>query len=200
MRSYSCTILAILVCLAPVAIRAGDFETGWKAYNSSDYAKALDEWQTLADGGDTNACFGLGLLYQNGFGVDMDDDQALKYYGLAAAKGHSMAQYNLGVMHENGWGVSMDEDESIKWYQLAADQGVVGAQSALGRFYAMDFSDKYDPVAAYVWFAVAARFGDVDAQPKLESVASRMSVEQVAEAEGRVSAWVASHETLFAGQ
>lgn len=200
MRSYQNILLTALLFLLPFSIQAGSFETGWRAYNSSDYVTALSEWESLADAGNVDACFGMGLLYQNGFGVDMNDDQALKYYGLAAASGHAKAQYNLGIMHENGWGVPMDEDESIKWYTLAAEQGIVGAQSALGRFYAMDFSEKFDPVAAYMWFAIAAKFGDFDARGKLETIASRMTPEQVTDADAQVNAWVEGHESLFVQQ
>lgn len=190
--------LTVIFLLSSAACWAGDIASGWKAYNSSDYATASSEWQAPADAGDADACFGIGLLYQNGFGVDMNDDLALKYYGLAAAAGHAKAQYNLGVMHENGWGVPMDEDESIKWYKLAADQGVVAAQSALGRFYAMDFSEKYDPVAAYMWFSVAEKFGDIDARSKRDVVASRMTPQQLTEADAQVTAWANGHENLHA--
>ena len=200
MRTFICTFLAAFIMLFSSFVWAGDFQKGWAAYNSTDYATALSEWQELADAGDIDACYGMGLLYGNGFGVDMNDDLALKYYGVAAEQGHADAQYNLGVMYQNGWGVPMDEEEGIKWYQLAADQGIVGAQLALGRVYGMDYSEKYDPVAAYKWFGLAANFGDIDAKTKMEFLASRMTPEQVAEAEGQSDAWLQSHENLKAQQ
>jgi len=197
-RTFSRSILAIALFLFAPAVWSGDFKKGWDAYSSTDYTTALAEWQELADAGDPDACYGMGLLYGNGFGVDMNDDQALKYYGVAAAAGHAEAQYNLGVMYQNGWGVPINEEEGMKWYFLAADQGIVGAQLALGRVYAMDFADSYDPVKAYKWFALAARFGDIDAKTKLEFLASRMTAEQVAEADGQVAVWMESHESLLA--
>jgi len=200
MRAFSCVLLTIFLVLSAPVTWAGDFQKGWTAYSSSDYATALAEWQDLADSGDMNACYGMGLLYGNGFGVDMNDELAIKYYGLAAADGHAEAQYNLGVMHQNGWGVPLNEEEALKWFRLAAEQGIVGAQMALGRFYAMDFADSYDPVQAYKWFALAAKLGDFDAKSKMEFVASRMTAEQVAEADGRVDVWLEGHESLSANQ
>ena len=138
----------------------------------------------------------MGLLYGNGFGVDMNDDLALKYYGIAAADGHAEAQYSLGIMYQNGWGVPMDEEEGIKWYLLAADQGIVGAQLALGRVYGMDYSEKYDPVVAHKWFTLAAYFGDMDAKTKLEFLEARMTPVQVAEAQGNSEVWLQSHKHL----
>lgn len=200
MRTFSRTFLAAFIVLFSPLVWAGDFQKGWAAYNSTDYATALSEWQELADAGDTDACYGMGLLYGNGFGVDMNDDLALKYYGIAAAQGHAEAQYSLGVMYQNGWGVPMDEEEGVKWYLLAADQGIVGAHLALGRVYGMDYSEKYDPVGAYTWFTVAANFGDIDAKAKMEFLETRMTPEQVAEANGRSEAWMQSHKNLKANK
>jgi TPR repeat protein len=94
MRMLSRTVLALFLLLLVTAAAAGDFKKGWKAYSSTDYAAALAEWQDLADSGDANACYGMGLLYGNGFGVDLNDDMALKYYLVAAEKGHAEAQYS----------------------------------------------------------------------------------------------------------
>lgn len=200
MRTFSRTALAALIALFSSFAWAGDFQKGWDAYSSTDYATALSEWQDLADAGDTNACYGMGLLYGNGFGVDMNDDLALKYYSVAATQGHAEAQYSLGIMHQNGWGVPLDEEEGIKWYRLAAEQGITGALLALGRVHGMDFSEKYDPVEAYKWFSLAAKFGDLDAKSKVEFLASRMTAEQLSEAEGLVNTWVETHESLLASQ
>ena len=200
MRILSRVLLAIIVVLFASITWAGDFQKGWSAYSSGDYAAALAEWQGLAEAGDADACYGMGLLYGNGFGVDMNDEFALKFYGLAASQGHAEAQYNLGVMHQNGWGVPLNEEEGIKWFRLAAEQGISGAQMALGRYYAMDFADSYDPVEAYKWFALAAKLGDFEAKSRVDFLASRMTSDQVIEADGYVNVWLESHESLLASQ
>ncbi|MBT8067058.1 MAG: sel1 repeat family protein [Gammaproteobacteria bacterium] len=199
MRILSRTVLALVLLLLATSAVAGDFQKGWKAYSSTDYATALAEWQEIADAGDVNACYGMGLLYGNGFGVDLNDELALKYYLFAAEKGHAEAQYSLGIMHQNGWGVPIDEETGVKWYLLAADQGIVGAQLALGRVYAMDFTDKYDAVEAYKWFGLAHKAGDLDAKAKLEFLETRMTPEEISEANTRIQAWVNSHPNLFSG-
>ena len=199
MRMLSRTVLVLFLLLLATNAVAGDFKKGWKAYSSTDYTTALAEWQDLAEAGDADACYGMGLLYGNGFGVDLKDDMALKYYLLAAEKGHAESQYSLGIMHQNGWGVPIDEEEGIKWYLLAADQGVVGAQLALGRVHAMDFSEKFDAVEAYMWFGLAAKFGDLDAKSKLDFLASRMTPEQISEAQERIDAWMKGHPKLLPG-
>lgn len=199
MRMLSRTVLVLILLLLATSVVAGDFQKGWKAYSSTDYATALSEWQDLAEAGDADACYGMGLLYGNGFGVDLNDDMALKYYLTSAQQGHAEAQYSLGIMHQNGWGVPIDEEEGIKWYLLAADQGIIGAQLALGRVHAMDFSEKFDAVEAYMWFGLAAKFGDLDAKAKLDFLASRMTPEQISEAEGRINDWMKGHAALAPG-
>lgn len=198
MRTFSRIVLTGFMFLLATVAWSGDFKKGWDAYSSTDYATALAEWQELADAGDVNASYGMGLLYGNGFGVDMNDDMALNYYSYAAEKGHADAQFNLAVMHQNGWGVPASDESANAWYKLAADQGIIGAQVALGRYYAMDFLDSYDPIEAYMWFKLAEDLGDIDASSKREFVATRMTADQVSEADRRVTAWVDAHQALFA--
>ena len=198
MRTFSRLFLAVVLIAFSGTAWAGDFKTGWNAYSATDYATALSEWQELADAGDANACYGMGLLYGNGFGVDMNYDLALKYYRMAADKGHAEAQYSLGIMHQNGWGVPVNEEEGMKWYLLAAEQGIVGAHMALGRVYAMDFAETYDPIEAFKWFSIASKMGDFDAKSKAEFLAARMTSEQIIEAEGLVGVWTEAHESLLA--
>lgn len=199
MRTFSRIFLAMFALLFASAGWSGDFKKGWDAYSSTDYATALAEWQELADAGDTNASYGMGLLYGNGFGVDMNDDLALKYYGVAAEAGHADAQFNLAVMHQNGWGVPPSDEAANKWFRLAAEQGVTEAQVSLGRYYAMDFLDSYDPVEAYKWFSLAERLGDVDASEKREFLTSRMTSEQVSQGDAFVNKWIDEHEAMLAG-
>lgn len=198
MRTVLRIFLAASVLMCATAVWSGDFKKGWNAYSAGDYATALTEWQELADSGDANAAYGLGLMYGNGFGVEMLDDQAIKYYTVAADQGHADAQFNLAVMYQNGWGVDQSDETANKWFLLAADQGITAAQISLGRFYAMDFLDSFDPVEAYMWFSVAEDLHDLDAAAKREFVQSRMTAEQVAEGDGRVDAWTTAHKSLFA--
>ena len=120
-------LVGVGILLLPSITLAADLEAGLAAYFEGDYEKCLAECQPLAEEGNADAQFCVGRLYANGFGVAMNDDLALKWYGSAAEQGHSEAQFSLGVMHANGWGVTMNDEEAAKWYQLAAAQGFVQA-------------------------------------------------------------------------
>ena len=70
-------------------LATADFETGLKAYKRGEYAAAHREWLPLADQGDAQAQFNLGLMYANGRGVPQDAAQALTWFRKAAAQGHA---------------------------------------------------------------------------------------------------------------
>jgi TPR repeat protein len=53
----------------------------------------------------------------HGEGVAKDEQQAVKYYQMAADQGHARAQCNLGVCYANGKGVAKDEQQAVKYYQ-----------------------------------------------------------------------------------
>lgn len=198
MRRFQALLIGFAVTLYAIGAASGDFKKGWAAYNSVDYATAKAEWQGPADAGDARSAYGMGLLYGNGFGVEMNDELALKYYGIAAEQGHSDAAFNLAVMHQNGWGVPMDENKANEWYLVAAESGNTEAQMALGRYFAMDFLDTYDPVEAYKWFSLAERLGDIDATEKRSFIASRMTPEQVAQGDLSVDTWVTDNKDMIA--
>ena len=191
--------LSAAMLLVGTAI-AEDFDKGMDAYSSGDYETAIAIWQPLAEAGDARGQYGLGLLYGNGFGVSMDDAQALHWYGLAAEGGHADAATKLGVMHQNGWGVPMSDDEAEKWYLLAAERGNTEAQNALGNLYLSEYGDKHDMQKAYMWFSIAARLGNFTAQLKRDELAQTMPSDDVIAAAGRVDVWFEGKENMLAAQ
>lgn len=186
-------VLSLLLIAGSVV--AADYETGFNAYSEGDYATALSVWKPLAEAGDKNGQFGLGLLYANGWGVDLNDDEALKWYGLAAGQGHGEAAYNLGVMNANGWGVPQSDDGAFKWYSQAAASGFTIAQISLGKMYAIGFGAPLDPVEAHKWYNIAAMLDDYNAEFERDEVARLMSAEDIAKAEELATAWMANFKS-----
>lgn len=46
------------------------FEDGWQAYQKGEFGRAFTEWQPLAERGDARAQFNLGVLLEQGKGVE----------------------------------------------------------------------------------------------------------------------------------
>ncbi len=72
-------------------------------------------------------------MYENGFGVPKDTQEALRLYLKSAEGGDPESQALLGDMYENGRIVSKDMNEAIKWYKLSAAQECPMALFALDR-------------------------------------------------------------------
>jgi len=112
-----------------------DYDKAFAAYQSGDFATALQELIPLAEEGHVDAQFGLAWMYESGEGVPQDYKTAVKWYTLAAEQGDALAQYNLGQMYRKGEGIPQDFTMALKWYTLAAEQGVADAQNQLGFMY-----------------------------------------------------------------
>ena len=82
------------------------------------------ERQRLAEAGDREAQYQLGILYSGGSDyVEKDLAQAVKWFQKSADQGYADAQFALGLMHEAGiGGISKDIDKAKDLYHKAADQ------------------------------------------------------------------------------
>ena len=73
----------------------------------------------------------LGFFYQTGEHVDVDLDQAIRWYLAAADQGQVIAQNNLGRLYQMGVGVDRDINQAIYWYEQAAKNGSAAAKRNL---------------------------------------------------------------------
>ena len=111
--------IAIVVFLLPLAAWAGR-EEGIEAYTIGDFPKAIAEFQALADQGDIEGQYFLGLFYHNGFGVKRDQAESLKWFLKAAQQGDARSQYYAGIMHAAGQGAAKDLAVADMWLSLSA--------------------------------------------------------------------------------
>jgi uncharacterized protein len=91
------TTLVILTGLigSAGAVWADDFDKGWAAYKSGDFATAMKEWKPLAEQGNADAQNNLGFMYRNGEGVTQDYAEAVKWFRKAAEQGNEEAKEAL---------------------------------------------------------------------------------------------------------
>ena len=127
----------------------------------------------------------LGDAYYEGTGEPQDYDEALKWYLLAADQGLAESQYMLGIMHDQGNGVPQDYVNAVSWYRKAADQAYAPAQLELGNNYADGEGVPQNFSEAYVWFSLAASAGLEQAREMRDASASKLSKEDIAQAQKR---------------
>ena len=168
--------LALAMMLAPaVPAHAGPWEDGMAAYDRGDYATALEFWRPLAEQGDSDAQYNLGIMYNDGRGVPQDYAEAVKWWHKAAEQDNVYAQVKLAAMYCSGEGVPQDTAEGLKWWHKAAEQGDAKAQLFLGNSYLGGMGVPQDYVLAHFWFNLAAAQARQKAQEGRVLAASLMT-------------------------
>lgn len=124
---FRIAISVLLLCLLAAPARA-DNESGLRAYEAGRYDVALEEFRPLAERGDAQAEFMLGVMYHYGKGVPPDDAVAAIWFYKAASKGNPNGQLAFGSLHIRGAGVRRDLVTAYMWLTLAAESGVSGLQ------------------------------------------------------------------------
>ncbi len=108
----------------------------YKAYaefKMAHYTLAREVWQTLAEVGNGDALFNLGILAEDGLGEPRDRDKALALYTTAAQRGNFKAQYRLGLLYSVGQWLPKDTEKARLFLSLAAQSGDKDAQGMLAR-------------------------------------------------------------------
>lgn len=158
--------LAVAVALYCETGIAGLTE-GLDALRRGDYAAALKELRPLAERGDPEAQYRIGLMYEFGKGYPQDKALGIAWFRKAAARGSASAQQELGVIYTTGDGVPQDDAQAVSWFQRAAAQGEATAQYNLGLMYAKGTGIGKDIGLALIWMRKSAAQGLAIAQFKL---------------------------------
>ena len=79
--------------------KINDFQDAVESLEREDYETAYKLFLPLAEQGDADAQFNLGVMYDEGDGVPQDYKEAFKWYRFAAEQGVALAQTYLGVMY-----------------------------------------------------------------------------------------------------
>lgn len=140
-----------------VLAHANDFMDGMVAHVRGDYKVAFEIFMPLANRGDADSQYYLGLMYSTGQGVTQDYAKAEKWFRLSAKRGNGKALIKLGVMHENDFGgTTKNYKEVIKRYRKTAEQGDAKAQYSLGLNYRKGWVGTKDDKEAHKWWKLSA--------------------------------------------
>ena len=143
-------------------------------------APTLEDLTRCAERGDAAAQFKLGWSYgafldvrqpnpheNRGGLVPEDDEEAVRWFQLAADQGHAEAQFMLGIMYTRGHGVQTDLVLAHMWYVLSAAHCAISVSC--------DMENK------------------TVARSNKDFVERRMSSEQTTDAQRLALEWVVSH-------
>lgn len=111
------------------------YKLGLRWYQQGQYDIARKMWKPLAENGDCDAEYALGLLYFNGLSVRKNRDTALEWWSRAAQQAQPQALNSLGVVYSyarvpyttldcrKGCGEAKNLQEAYKWFGLALEYG-----------------------------------------------------------------------------
>ena len=126
-------------------------------------AEAVDDSQILfekmlsiAQKGNPEAQYHVGMMLNNGYGVEKDPHQALQWFTKSANAGDPLGAYKLGCYYGGQYNVvPKDAGKSLKYKLIAAKAGYALAQHDVGIDY---FRNQQFDKAIY-WWKLAAKQG-----------------------------------------
>ena len=134
-------------------------DRAFELLEAGEYKEAVPMLFEAAGEGSARALSGLGYCYYRGYGVEENDEEAVKWFRLAARQGVSDAQYYLGMCLYYGWGAAQDDVEAAEWFRKAAEQGDARGQYYLGNCVYLGRGAEQNEAEAVKWFRLSAEQG-----------------------------------------
>jgi len=119
--------------------------------------------ERLAEKGDAESQYQLGLLYTLDSRWFMDHIRGYRWFYTAAEQGHSEAQYMVGLAKLNASGTLLDRNGAAQFFQRSAIQGHARAQYQLGVAYLNGTGVRQDKAWGRQWLEQAAWSGHKEA-------------------------------------
>jgi hypothetical protein len=172
--------------------------------NDPRAAAEISPLEARASAGDTEAQLALGMLFYEGIGVTADKDKALQYWRTAADLGNEQAGGTLAMLQDVGLGDPKDYSRVMKWYLTTSGQGNSYSRYYLGMMYENGMGVPRNHVTAWMWIRLSLSGWSVDdnntpplpnrarVAEQLNSISSKMTLEERAEAEGLARDWIPS--------
>jgi TPR repeat protein len=106
----------------------------------------------------------LGQIYNAGWGVPVDYEQAFKWWSRATAGGSTDALWGLGLLYDEGKGVARDSRKAAELWRRGSEQGNIKATVNLAFLYEEGRGVQRDLKECARLFKVAAEAGEPAAQ------------------------------------
>ena len=166
--------VALFLALPVLSLATADVQhlnAAGQCIKSKNYHKAYAEFKVMGDRGCVFSNCILGMMYQNGRGVDKSIPTALSYYQKSAKKGFRDAELRIGRIYDAGQiGLKRDAQAAAHWFQLAAVHGVPEAQLKLGKMYLTGDGVRKESLGAKLWLRKAADQGEAEASQLLSEI------------------------------
>lgn len=142
------------------------------------YDNRFKEWQQDAEKGKARAQYKLGNAYLRGNEVEINVDEAIRWFEAAAKQGHAKSEYKLGYLYYTGKGVKRNYRRSYDWLSKAANRGYAPAQYYLAKLYSNGRGTRKDYGKAVYWLEKAAADNYTPAKRELSDVRAALREEE----------------------
>ena len=123
--------------------------------NAGD-ADSFKAMVTLANKGDAEAQYHVGMMHNNGIGTPKDPRQALEWFQKSTASDDPLGAYKLGCYYAGQFGVvTPDANEALKYKLISAKAGYALAQHDVANLY----DSQGNPEEALKWWKMAGDQG-----------------------------------------
>jgi TPR repeat protein len=104
----------------------------YAAFKMAEYQQARQMWLSIEGEGRGEALFNLGILYEEGLGVEADLARALRCYRDAARAGSRAAAFRLGMLYLHDPRLAGERAQARDWLALAAYRGAGASAGSAG--------------------------------------------------------------------
>ncbi|MDR1658025.1 MAG: sel1 repeat family protein [Deltaproteobacteria bacterium] len=132
----------------------------------ADPQEALEWFKKGIDSGSVECLFELAQMYDQGLGVEVDQDLADEYYQKSAESGDFRGQHFVAQRLVVGQPIK-DDARALSWFLKAAESGFSPSQFAVGVFFELGLGTEKDIMEAARWYEKLAQNGVVEAQIRL---------------------------------
>ena len=141
------------VAMADLAERymkvAGQFD---EELEDKFYCKSISLAEKAALDNEPKAMWVLGLAYEHGRGVQVDEEKANEYYQKGTDLGHSGCMLNLGADYIEGEGVDQDMTKGFELCLKSANLGYAPAMKTVGACYQFGHGVEDNMKSAIEWY------------------------------------------------
>jgi uncharacterized protein len=109
--------------LLSASLCAAAYDDAMSALADGDYRTAYRDFKALAEEGDAQAQYRLGVLLLFGQGVRQRTEEGIEWLKRAADNGSYLAANELVQIYNSGREVAPDEQEAMKWIERATQLG-----------------------------------------------------------------------------
>lgn len=145
------------------------YVVGLRWYQEGHFDIAGKFWKPLAEQGDCDAQYSMGLLYYRGAGVRKSHTRAVELWTGAAKQGQAQAQIALGAVYSH---------IGISYTPLNCSKGC---------------GVKKDLVRGYKWFGLTSKLGSPRevriAERSINRISAEMTLVQIEEAKSKIKDW-----------